>query len=171
MCIRDSHSFCRASAPAAPPPGYPGYRQPPYVQCGLRAATRPNWALELSGYPLGEALHPPQPIYLPVLRLALRRRKIWDNPHGAPTPLHESRCVGNTTKGPQPGFVSFICLHKPASPRFSPLSGVVPRWASAAQLPVWGYVGKFCVSCISLWGVVNNHTCHGMFRHKAPCRA
>ena len=103
--------------------------------------------------------------------LALRRRKIWDNPHGAPTPLHESRCAGNTTKGPQPGFVSFICLHKPASPPFSPLSEVVPWWASAAWLTVWGYVGKFCVSCISLGGLVNNHTIHGMFRHKAPCRA
>ena len=79
--------------------------------------------------------------------------------------------MGNTTKGPQPGFVSFICLHKPALPRFSPLSGVVPRWASAAQPTVWGYVGKFCVSCFSLGGLVNNHTIHGMFRHKAPCRA
>ena len=27
------------------------------------------------------------------------------------------------------------------------------------------------MSCVSLGGLVNNHTIHGMFRHKAPCRA
>ena len=75
-----------------------------------------------------------------------------------------------TTRGPQPGFHFFFCLHGPASPSFLPPSGAIPCCTTPARLTVWGYVGKFCVSCVSLGGLVNNHTFHGMFRHKAPCR-
>ena len=76
-----------------------------------------------------------------------------------------------TTRGPQPGIFFFFCLHGPALPSFLPPSAAIPCCTTPARLTVWGYVGKFCVSCISLGGLVNNHTIHGMFRHKAPCRA